>query len=196
MDLEKIWLTVLKGRFVLLYVTLITALAGLLLSLFILPKEYRATATLMVGKAYLGQYSSAVLHDDIMLANSLMNSFTEIAVSRSVAETAVKNENLPVDPGVFQRSLSADYLLESQIIYLSASAENPEKAADWANYAAGGFIDFTEELNGLRNVKVIDYALPPGRPVKPDVVDNVARASFLGILASLFIIFLFKKPED
>lgn len=196
MDLEKIWSAVLRGRFVFLYVTLISTMASLLLSLFVLPKVYRATATVMVGKAYMGQYSSAVLHDDIVLANSLMNSFTEIATSRAVAERAVKNENLPVAPEVFQRSLSATHLLESQIIYLSASADNPEKAANWANYAARGFIDFTEELNGLRNVSVIDYALPPKKPVKPVVADNVARASFLGILTSFLIVFLLKKPQD
>jgi len=196
LELEKIWSTISRGRLVILYITLISVLASALLSLFVLPRVYQATATLMVGKAYIGQYSSATLHDDISLANSLMNSFTIIATSRSVAERAIKNENISIEPGYFQQSLSASCIKESQIIMLSASADTPERAANWANYASKSFMDVTKELNELRNVNVIDYALPPGAPIKPKKIENIVRSSFLGLTTSFLIIFLFKGDEQ
>ena len=60
-----------------------------------------------------------------------------------------------------------------------------------------------KNITGLKSVKVIDKAIIPENPIKPNKMMNIAIAIVLGVMASVFVIFLIealntkiKEPKD
>ncbi len=189
MDPTRIFYVLSRGKLLIVAITAIAVITGAILSIFIIPPVYEATAVLMVGKVYVGSYGSAMLRDDIQLANSLMHSYQRLVHSSSVAQKAVQLGKLNMSPGELAAMISTNVPVDSQIIELTARANHPVKAANFANAVAKAFTVRVEELMGVKNVTIVDAAAPPAAPVKPNTRENILRAGFTGLLTALIIVF-------
>ncbi|MEW5954388.1 MAG: Wzz/FepE/Etk N-terminal domain-containing protein [Bacillota bacterium] len=189
MDPVKTLQVLLKARYLIIAVIIIAILTGTVISLFIIPPTYEATTVLLIGKVYIGSYGSVMLRDDIHLANSLMRSYEQLLHSRSVAEKATEVGKLDVSPNELLTRISTHIPADSQIIELTARSTNPILATNYANATAKGFALRVEELMGVTNVSIVDRAVTPGAPAKPNLRENLFRSGFIGLLTALIIVF-------
>lgn len=196
MDPYRMLYVLKKGRYLIVAVTLIAILTSAVTSLFIIPPTYEARVVLMVGKVYIGSYGSIMLRDDIHLANSLMKSYNRLLYSTSVAEKAIELGRLNASPEDLLNSISTNIPQDSQIIELAARADGPVTAANYANALAKAFTIRVEELMGVKNVTIVDEAVPPATPYKPNLKENILRAAFAGLITSLIIIFSLNLNDE
>ena len=91
----------------------------------------------------------------------------------------------------------------TEFITISVTDTNPERAAGIANRMAEAFRFKVVDLMKVDHVQILDDAIVPGLPIKPRLGLNMAIAGVLGIMASLFVVFLLeyldntiKTPED
>ena len=100
-------------------------------------------------------------------------------------------------------AVSVSNVPDTQIIKISVQDNNPVIATKICDKIPEIFTKEVQRIVKASGVEVIDKAIVPEEPIKPNKKMNIAIAMVLGIMASVFIIFLMealdnkiKKPED
>ena len=92
---------------------------------------------------------------------------------------------------------------DTEIIRITVEDQDPNFAAELANSIAVVFMGEIGSIMKMDNVQFIDMAQVPQNPIKPRPAMNIAISAVLGIMVSVFIIFLveyfdntIKTPEE
>lgn len=190
-DLRDIWRIIKKGKWILISLPLIAMLTSAIISFFVLTPRYEASTTLMVGKTYAGQEAAMMLqYNDILTANQLVKTYSQIAKSRTVVEQVMRSEKIDTTYGSLSQGIDVKPVKDTQLIQITVQDVNPQRAARLANVTAIVFMDKVVEIMKVDNVNIIDHAVVPGAPIKPNKKLNVIIAGVVGFMAALGIIFL------
>ncbi|MEW6698375.1 MAG: YveK family protein [Bacillota bacterium] len=189
-DLRDIWRIIKKGKWILISLPLAAMLVSGIISFFVLTPRYEASTTLMVGKTYDGQNAMMLQYNDILTANQLVKTYSQIAKSRSVTEKVIKVEKLDMTPEQISSHIDVKPVKDTQLIQITAEDVDPERAARLANYTASVFIGRVTEIMKVDNVNIVDLAVAPEFPVKPNKKLNVVIAGVVGLMVALGIVFL------
>ncbi|MFR3072601.1 MAG: YveK family protein, partial [Paeniclostridium sp.] len=91
----------------------------------------------------------------------------------------------------------------TQIMSVTVQDTNPKRARDIANAIPNVFTKEVKRITKANSVEVIDKAIVPENPIKPNKVMNILIAAVLGIMIGLFIVFILeymdnkiKTPQD
>ena len=100
-------------------------------------------------------------------------------------------------------AVSVTNVSDTQIIKISVQHENPKVAMKICNTIPSIFSEEVQRIVKASGVEVIDKAILPTNPIKPNKKMNVLIAMVLGVMVSVFIIFLIealntkiKEPKD
>lgn len=128
---------ILQRRWTVILATVVVCgLGGIVLGL-VAPKTYTATASLTVSPITTDPFSSAAVNQQI-------NITTERAIlsSGEVAALAAKELGEEASPGSLQRNATTAAPSGSQILEVSVTLPNAQKAADQANALANAYLQF------------------------------------------------------
>ena len=184
-----------------LSVALCTAASGVV-SFFIMEPVYEASSTLYISKKT--DEKADLAYSDVLLGAQLVKDYREIAKSRLVISEAVKELGIEgKSPEAFSKKVNVALKNDTRIIQICAQDENPEMAARIANSVSQVFRSKVAEIMKIENVQIIDAAVVPQSPVKPDRKINLAISFILGLMAGCGIVFAaeyldrtVKSPED
>ena len=105
--------------------------------------------------------------------------------------------------GELAGKVSVAPLKDTQIISVTVQDTNARRATDIANTIPKVFSKEAKRITKANSVEVIDQAMQPTAPIKPNKVMNIAIAGVLGVMIGLFVIFLLeyldnkiKTPQD
>ncbi|NLY43931.1 MAG: lipopolysaccharide biosynthesis protein [Clostridiaceae bacterium] len=202
MELREYLQIIRKRMWIVVSLTLVSAIASAIISFFLLEPIYQSNTTLYVGKKADSQESLA--YNDLLLSNQLVKDYRELVKSRLVARTVIEELKLQgMTAGQLAAKLSVNLKNDTRLIEITAQDPDPQLAALIANKVAEVFKEKVVELMDVENVQVIDKAEVPVSPTKPNKKLNIAVAAFVGLMAGLGIIFLIeyldntiKTPED
>jgi capsular polysaccharide biosynthesis protein len=213
MELRE-YFSIIKKRFsIILLLTLVSTLISFVVSFFVLPKVYESATTLYVGKQV--DVQDAYLYQDIMMGQTLVKDYREIAksktivkqVKRNLQDQSKTNANLKIalelNDQDFAKKISVNLKNDTRIIEIKVTDTDPTVSKIIANDVAIAFQKKATELLKLDNIQILDEAEVPIDPVKPDKKLNIAIAFFVGALAGFGLAFLLeyldttiKNPED
>jgi capsular exopolysaccharide synthesis family protein len=191
----------LKKWWILLLAFILFAVASYYFTIYMITPIYRASATIFIGTD--GRPLAGLTIADITLGQRLTADYRElIRTDRLIGEVLSK---LPAEHRNVH--ISANLLVhvvpDSRFMRIFFNDPNPERAALVLNALSEVLIEQAENIVGVRNVQIVDYAQTPRFPVSPNLFNNVIVAGLLGlILAVLLILFkLFysdaiKRRED
>ena len=188
-DLSNLWQIIRKKLAIIIIVTiLITIVAGLYTYLLVEP-QYRSTVSVFISDERSGASVTETI-TDISMYQKLVETYAEIAKSRTVAEDVIKN--LEVDMGVdeLHRMITTSPKGDTQFLNLSITSTDPEFSYDIANQIARSLKSVSVELRGTDIVQILDPANVPKEPYSPNVVMNMAIGFVLGLMLSVFTVFL------
>lgn len=196
-ELRELFFIVWKKKWLIVLVTLVSIIASAVISFFVLPSEYETYTTLMVGKSkeYSGM-NQGIEYNDVLLNKQLVSTYGEIAKSRAVGGKVIDELGLDMSHSGFSEKLNVSLVNETEIIKLSVTHNDPKEAATIANETAQVFMEQVKEIMNIDNVQVIDRALVPEGPVSPKPILNIAIAAVLGIMISVFIIFILEYLDN
>ncbi|SHK76108.1 YveK family protein [Desulforamulus aeronauticus] len=189
-DLRDIWRILKKGKWLLISLPLIAMIVSGIISFFVLTPRYEASTTLMVGKTYEGQNAMMVQYNDILTANQLVKTYSQLAKSRSVVEKVIEFEKLNVTHEQLSKNIDVKPVKDTQLIQITVEDTNPERAAMLANTTAAVFMGKVVEIMKVGNVNIIDNAVAPESPVKPNKKLNIVVAGVIGLMIALGLVFL------
>jgi len=186
-DLLQLWEAIKKRWIIVAVIPLIAALTSGIVSFFILDPVYKASTTLIVGKkATEDQQASQLLENSVLQANKqLALTYSEIAKSRTVEENVIKELRLDLTTEELDKKVSVESVKNTEILEIAVQDKDPVLAADIANSMAKKFSDAVIEIKKVDSVSIVDKAVPPTKPVKPEKKKNVLIAFAVGLMVSV-----------
>lgn len=198
-DLRQYWDMLRKRWVIVVALPLIAALTSGIVSLFIIKPVYQASTTLIVGKkaSEAGQAAVQMLDNSVLQANlQLAKTYAAIAQSRTVEQNVIDDLNLELTVKELDSMVSINPVKTTEILEIQVMNTDPDLAADIANSMANGFSKAVIDIKKVDSVSIIDTAVTPTNPVKPNKELNVLIAFVVGLMASIGLVFLLEYLDN
>lgn len=201
MELKEYLQIIRKRIWIPIALTLVFTMVAGIVSYFFLEEVYQASTTLyVVSKAE----KNVLTYYSFQISNELVNDYRELIKSRRITSLVINEMGLDnISSTALAGKINVNFKAETRVIVVTVEDSKPQFAMDIANKVAEVFMKEVIELLNVENVQIIDKAILPKTPAKPNKQMNVAIAGFLGIMMGLGIIFLLeyfnntiKTPED
>lgn len=189
-------LEVLRRRWwVILLLALVAAAAAVGFSLLKTPM-YQASISMLVGQ------DQGVVSDNPADAPGLAQvtqTIAELAQTRTVASAVIEEMDLPVTPEEFLANMTVEQTAETQVVQISYTDPDPERAANIANTTGEVFSNQVSEVSPEANAvtaNVWEQAATPESPASPQPLRNGAVALVLGLMLGVGLAFLLEQLDD
>ena len=201
-DLREYFGIVKKRFWIVALITIIAVVVSGVISFFMLNPVYEAKSTLIVNTEK-NEETQMITGDQFNVTQKLEVTYGEIIKSRSVLDDVIKNLKLDDEYGDLVKSVTVSPVKDTQIISISVQDTNKEKARDIANEIPKVFKKEAKRITKANDIQVIDKAILPQSPIKPNKMMNITIAAALGAMIGLFVVFLIeyldnklKTPQD
>lgn len=201
-DLREYFAIIKKRFWIIALLAIISALISGVISFFMLNPVYEAKSTLIVNADKQAE-TQIVTGDQITVTQKLAVTYGEIIKSRIVLDDVIKNLKLETTYESLSGQITVSPVNDTQIISISVQDTNPQKARDIANEIPKVFKKEAKRITKANDIQVIDKAILPQNPIKPNKMMNMAIAAVLGAMIGLFVVFLIeyldnklKTPQD
>ena len=192
---KKMWLICLSA-------IVCGAISGLV-SFFVLEPVYEANTSLIVNKEVENETTQMTTTDDLNYVQKLAITYGEIIKSRTVITSTIEKLKLDMTYEELEDIISVSNVLDTQIIKISVEHKNPVLATKICNAIPQIFTTEVQRIVKASGVEVIDKAIVPEDPIKPNKILNIAVGIILGLMVSALVIFLkevfntsIKEPKD
>ena len=200
-DLREYLAIIKKKAWIIAAITAVTTFVSAFLSFFVLSPVYEAKTTLIVNTDQ--KNDDTITGDEFSVTQRLAVTYGEIIKSRTVLEPVIEKLGLDISYEDLSKMVTVSPVKDTQIINISVQDTNPLKAKDIANSIPEVFTKEVKRITKANSVEVIDKAVEPLSPIKPNKLMNVLIAFVLGIMIGLFVVFLIeymdnkmKTPQD
>lgn len=200
-DLREYVAIIKKKAWIIAAITAVTTFVSAFLSFFVLSPVYEAKTTLIVNTDQ--KNDDTITGDEFSVTQRLAVTYGEIIKSRTVLEPVIEKLGLDISYDDLSKMVTVSPVKDTQIINISVQDTNPLKAKDIANSIPEVFTKEVKRITKANSVEVIDKAVEPLSPIKPNKLMNVLIAFVLGIMIGLFVVFLIeymdnkmKTPQD
>ncbi len=202
-DLRECFEIIKKRFWIIITLTLVCALISGLISFFVLKPVYQASSSVIVNTER-GEGNNIITGDQFSVTQKLAVTYGEIIKSRSVLGAVIDNLRLDDTYEDLAKRVIVAPIKDTQIISIKVQDTDPKRARDIANEIPKLFKNGTEKnIDKSNDIRVIDNATLPKKPIKPNKVMNIVVAAVLGMMIGLFIVFLLeyldnklKTPQD
>ena len=201
-DLREYFAIIKKRFWIIALITVVAMVVSGVISFFMLSPVYEAKSTLIVNTEK-NEETQMITGDQFTVTQKLAVTYGEIIKSRTVLEEVIGNLKLDSTYESLVGQIKVSPVSDTQIISISVQDTNPKKARDIANQIPKVFEKEVKRITKANDIQVIDKAILPQNPIKPNKMMNVAIAAVLGTMIGLFIVFLLeyldnkiKTPQD
>lgn len=185
----KGYLQIIKRRsWIIFLITFIAILVSTGVSFFAVSPVYEANTTLLVD---INKKPGAemITSEQLSVSEKLAVTYGEIIKSKSVLNEVEDSLDLSCGYEELSDKVNVSSINKTQIISVSVQDTNPKRAAEIANAIPTAFQQEVKRITEANDVKVIDKAVVPRKPAKPNKATIIAISAILGIMISLFVIF-------
>ena len=201
-DLREYFAIIKKRFWIIALITVVAMVVSGVISFFMLSPVYEAKSTLIVNTEK-NEETQMITGDQFSVSQKLAVTYGEIIKSRKVLESVISNLKLDSEYEDLVEKITVSPVKDTQIISISVQDTNPKKARDIANEIPKVFEKEVKRITKANDIQVIDKAILPENPIKPNKIMNVAIAAVLGMMIGLFVVFVLeyldnkiKTPQD
>ena len=201
-DLREYFAIIKKRFWIIGLISVIAMVISGVISFFVLSPVYEAKSTLIVNTEK-NEDTQMITGDQFSVSQKLAVTYGEIIKSRAVLESVISNLKLDSEYEDLVEKITVSPVKDTQIISISVQDTNPKKARDIANEIPKVFEKEVKRITKANDIQVIDKAILPENPIKPNKMMNVAIAAVLGMMIGLFVVFVLeyldnkiKTPQD
>jgi capsular polysaccharide biosynthesis protein len=184
---KRLWLIVL--------VTIIATVTSGLVSFFILTPVYQASTEILVNQTQTeGLFNQA----DIRTNLELMNTYSVVMTSPRILDIVIEEYTLNKSYEQLKNQIKIDSVKNSQVMSITVTDPNYGQAATIANAVAKTFQREIITLMNIDNVHIMAEANEMVVPsqIKPRPNLNMAIAFVLGLMSSIFLVFLLEFLDN
>ena len=199
-DLRELYQAVKRKAWLICLLVAIAVTASGIISYFVIEPVYQAELTFMVN--FNQNEDEKITKEDIEYGENLVEKYKPIIKSRKVSSQIKKNLGLKMTQEEISNAIEITSI-SGPVLSVKVNNTNPTIARDIANEVPDIFAKELKRIAKVDGLEVIDDAITPTSPIKPNKMMNIAISAVLAVMIGLFIIFLMealdnkiKKPED
>ena len=177
---DKWWLIVL--------VTLLAAGLTYYITAKKITPTYTAQSTIFIGRDSSNIVSISM--DQLNMDNKLITDYKELVNTRLISDRVIKELALTSDAAYLSKFLQIGTISDSRFMHISFIDPDPALAMKIVNKYSEVLKENAEGVVGVKNIKIVDYAIVPNKPSGPNVMRNTAISAMLGLMAAIGIILL------
>lgn len=201
-DVLSLFKMLWRRKFLIFFVSFLTAVVALGYSMFIATPEYSSTTRIYVVNRNQGD-NPGLTNQDLQAGSYLVKDYREIILSQDVLGEVVENLNLKMNAKELSSQIRVEVPTDTRIVSITVEDSQPEEASRIANslreVAAKKIIAVTR----VSDVTTLEEAQPATSPSSPNIRRNVLLGFVAGFALIVVIILLteilddrVKRPED
>ena len=202
-DLREYFHIIKKRAWIIALITILAMVTSGIISFFVLSPVYEANTTLIVNTEQNKSTNNKITGDQLAVTQKLTLTYGEIIKSRAVINQIIKKLDLDMDYEKLEKRIIVSPVKDTQIMSISVRDTNPNIARDIANSIPNVFTKEVKRITKANSVEVIDKAITPEKPVKPNKLMSIVIAAILGFVIGIFIVIILeymdnkiKTPQD
>ena len=201
-DLRKIFFQIWQNKVSIILITSVFALAGFLISSFVIKPTYSASAKMYVTNRAESQ-SGDISQSDLNASSTLVSTYSVILKSHDVIEQVIADCGLTETYEAVSSKISISSVSNTQVMQITVRDGDPQKALDIVSAMVEIAPDAIMQSMSVGSVTTVDSPWTTGKPVSPSIKKWTAAGGMLGLLLCLGEILIreltndkFKTTED
>lgn len=191
-----------RRKFLIFLVSLVTAIAGLGVSMFLLNPEYTSTTRIYVVSRNPNE-NAGVTNQDLQAGSYLVKDYREIILSQDVMNQVVSDLKLNMTSKNLASKISVEVPTDTRIVSISVEDSSAREASRIANAVREVAAQKIIAVTRVSDVTTLEEAQPATTPSSPNIRRNVLLgfvAGFAGIVVIVLLVEILddrvKRPED
>lgn len=188
-------LDALKKRYkIIIAITLAFTIIAALVSFFVIKPKYEVTTKLFIGKEQ--SKTQDFNSNDITMYQKLLSTYAEVVTTNDLVEKAIEKGKIDETAKDVEAGLKVTPRADTQILEISYTGTNKEEAVDIVENITDQFIKESKKLIPNGNIKIIQKAKMPEKPVSPNKKLNILIAFVLGLMVSIGLSLLLEFMDN
>ena len=175
MELRELWLTLQRWLWLILLGIAVSSSAAYVYTRRV-PPTYQASATLLINQ---GPSPSTLDYNAFVTSQRVAQTDVELIRRRPVLDVAIQQLHLPYNSDDLAKKINVSVVVNTNLIEISATDNNPTRVRDIANAVAQAFIDYNRQDVGQQTAdaeKTIQQQLTQVQQQISDTTLKLAQA--------------------
>ncbi len=155
---------------------------------------YETSTTMFIGKDT--DVFSGISMSDLQIDSKLVLDYRELIKTKKVIREIIQQLNLDISYEELRDRLEVDTLSDSRFVSVYYIDVDPVQAAEVVNKFSETLVIMAQDIVGVDNIQIVDYADVPQYPSGPSLSMNVILAAIMGLFTSVLIIFIIHKLDN
>ena len=192
LDLKELFFMFWNKKLEIILITLMFVAVGIGYSYFFVKPEYTSTTSLVLAQSSSsGQTGDgAISATDLTMNSKLVSTYSELIKRKAILGQVCENLNIP-DSNIqeLRGKIKVNSAKNTEIIEISVTNKDPNKAAAIANEIAKVFGEKIVEIYNISNVYLLDRAEANAVPSNINHMKDVVMFAFIGlVIAAVYVL--------
>ena len=192
LDLKELFFMFWNKKLEIILITLMFVAVGIGYSYFFVKPEYTSTTSLVLAQSSSsGQTGDgAISATDLTMNSKLVSTYSELIKRKAILGQECENLNIP-DSNIqeLRGKIKVNSAKNTEIIEISVTNKDPNKAAAIANEIAKVFGEKIVEIYNISNVYLLDRAEANAVPSNINHMKDVVIFAFIGlVIAAVYVL--------
>ena len=185
-DLRELFEYFKAKIFSILIITILIMIAGNIYTTLTRVPLYKSDTTIVL----VSETNTQNNFTDLQMNKNLVDTYSEIIKSRKVLNPVIKNLGLDYSYNDLKNNVTVSSVTNTEIIRVSVSDKNPERAKEIANEIGSVFSEKIQKIYKLNNVSIVDKAITAKSPYNINYIkDNLIYVA-IGLVLSCGLVFI------
>lgn len=189
-DLGKLIHLILKRKYILVTVTLVSVIISAIITFFIMKPVYQSQTTLIVDKKNATSSSQNLQYNDVMMYQTLTKTYATIGASDDVYSKASQKLNNVIAADKLVKRITITPQTGTQIITVSAKGDSPEEALNIVTAVSASFIEVSNSVFPSGDIRIVNNGKASQAPISPKKAQNLAIGFGVGLILSIGLILI------
>lgn len=189
-DLKELLDVIISRWWLIVLLCVICSVGGYIVTATLIKPIYESETSLFLGKEQGEIAGLDISLSQLQVYNQLIMDYRELSKTRMIIVQVINDLELNMDIKTFRKSLYIESIKDSRLFTVKFQHTNPQLATDIVNAVAGQLALKATEIVEVQNIRVIDKALVPEEPIKPNIILYTGVLGALGLMLAIFIILL------
>ena len=215
-DLKELLTLFWNKKIKIITIMIIFIIIGIIYTENFVKPMYTSSTTLVLAKAENNKNTTnntnseetknttnSITTTDITLNSKLISTYRELVKSKSVIRQVIKNLRININEEELRKNITVDTVENTELIKISVTNEDAEKAYKIATEIAKVFSEIVLEMYNINNVHIVDKAKINYTPSNINKIRDIIIFTGIGLIISIIYVLLtnmldttIKKPED
>jgi len=188
LDLKELFSMFWNKKAEIVFITLILMVVGIVYSYFFITPVYTASTNLVLAQSSstISQTGDAgITTSDITMNSKLVATYSELIKTNTVFGQVASNLNIDENEAErIKNNISVSSVKNTELIEITVTNEDPNKASEIANEIAKVFSEKIVEIYNISNIHLLDRAEAPTEPSNVNHMKDIVIFAFIGLVIS------------